>query len=90
MLSKLICWFFGCKPDYQAADHGYGVAPCLRCGAPDTTYEDRCGDTRYARFVGWLHRLRFLLLDSWRQKPEACPACGQRGECKPDCDGVPF
>jgi len=83
---RLACWWFGCWPDYQRFDYD-GTCPCERCGAPDTTYADRVGDTRHARMVDRLRRLRWLLLDSWRPKP--CPACGER-KCKPDCDGIPF
>ena len=61
--------------------------PCERCGAADTSYADRCGDTRHARMVDQLQRLRWRLLDSWRPKP--CPACGER-KCAADCDGIPF
>lgn len=86
--ARLICWWFGCQPDYQAMDHGSDQIPCERCGAADTDYADRCGDTRHARLVDRLHRLHYLLLHSWRPKP--CPACGERGQCKPDCDGIPF
>jgi len=84
---RLACWWFGCWPDYEALRHDYEAVPCERCGAPDTTYADRCGDTRHARMVDRLRRLRWRLLDSWR--PQPCPACHER-KCKPDCDGIPF
>lgn len=67
--------------------HDCEAIPCERCGAADTSYSDRVGDTRHARMVDRLRRLRWRLLDSWRPRP--CPACGQR-KCKPDCDGIPF
>ena len=88
MVRRLVCWWFGCQPDYEAMRHDYEAIPCERCGAPDTTYADRCGDTRHNRTMDRLRHLRWLLLDSWRPKP--CPACGERGKCKPDCDGIPF
>lgn len=84
---RLACWWFGCWPDYEAMRHDCEAIPCERCGAADTSYSDRVGDTRHARMVDRLRRLRWRLLDSWRPRP--CPACGQR-KCKPDCDGIPF
>lgn len=84
---RLACWWFGCQPDYEALRYDCEAVPCERCGAPDTTYADRCGDTRNARMADRLRRLRWRLLDSWRPKP--CPACGER-KCRPDCDGIPF
>lgn len=84
---RLACWWFGCCPDYEAMRHDYEAIPCERCGAADTSYSDRVGDTRHARMVDRFQRLRWRLLDSWRPKP--CPACGQR-KCKPDCDWIPF
>lgn len=86
-MRRLYCWWFGCQPDYRALSLGDAL-PCERCGAADTTYEDRCGDTKHARLVDWLRRLRWRLFDSWRPRP--CPACGKRGECATDCDGIPF
>jgi hypothetical protein len=81
-VSRLACWWFGCQPIYEAEHLGSGAWDTW-----DTTYEDRIGDTRHARMVGRLHRLRWRLLDSWRARP--CPACHER-KCKPDCDGIPF
>lgn len=86
-LARLACWWFGCQPFYEAEHHGSGLIPCERCGAEDTSYADRVGDTRHARMVDQLQRLRWRLLDSWRPKP--CPACGKR-KCAVDCDGIPF
>ncbi|MDQ7745402.1 hypothetical protein [Hydrogenophaga pseudoflava] len=88
LISKAICWWFGCSPIYEAEHHGSGTMPCERCGAPDTTYSDRVGDTRHLRMVERLRWVKWKLLESWRPKP--CPACGKRGECADDCDGVPF
>ena len=48
---RLACWWFGCQPDYEAIRHDCEAVPCERCGAPDTTYADRCGDTRHNRTV---------------------------------------
>lgn len=85
----LACWWFGCRPaDYDVMQHDSEAIPCERCGAPDTSYADRVGDTRHARMVGILRGLRWRLLDSWRPKP--CPACGRRGRCAAGCDGIPF
>lgn len=91
-INRLACWWFGCQPDYEAMRLGHlfdvsDVVPCERCGAADTSYADRVGDTRHNRMVDQLQRLRWRLLDSWRPKP--CPACGQR-KCAADCDGIPF
>lgn len=85
---QIICWWFGCSPIYEAEHHGSGTMPCERCGAPDTTYSDRVGDTRHHRMVERLRSIKWMLLESWRPKP--CPACGQRGNCDDDCDGIPF
>ena len=87
-MNKILCWWFGCQPFYEAEHHGSGTVPCERCGAADTTYADRVGDTRHARLVDWLRRLRWRLFDSWRPKP--CPACGGRNGCRAECDGIPF
>jgi hypothetical protein len=87
-LSRIVCWWLGCRPDYEATRHDYYAVPCERCAAPDTSYADRVGDTRHARMVDRLWRLRRHLFDRWRAEP--CPACGQRGKCAADCDGIPF
>lgn len=88
MLTRLTCWWFGCRPIYEAEHHGDGVMPCERCGAPDTTYADRVGDTRHRRAVDALRGLWWHLVLRWL--PRRCPACGRRGRCSSDCDGVPF
>ncbi|MBI5255383.1 MAG: hypothetical protein HY855_02710 [Burkholderiales bacterium] len=88
MHNRLWCWWFGCLPDYEAMQHDAEAIPCDRCGAPDTTYSDRCGDTRHARFVDLLRQLRWQLLYRWL--PTKCPACGERYACRADCDGIPF
>lgn len=82
------CWWFGCQPDYQAMDHGCDVIPCERCGAQDTSYADKVGDTRHARLLDWLRRLRWQLIGRWL--PTKCHACGSRVVCRDDCDGIPF
>lgn len=84
---RALCWWFGCHPIY-AAEHYGEVMPCERCGAPDTSYSDRVGDTRHARMVDRLRGLRWRMFDSWRKKP--CHACGRRKCCAVDCDGIPF
>ena len=85
---RCICWWFGCKPIFGSEHHGDGVMPCERCGASDTTYEDRVGDTRHTRLKA---RCTYWLWLRWQPHWfTKCPACGQRGTCKPDCDGIPF
>lgn len=49
---KAICWWFGCSPDLDRANSN--AIPCSRCGAQDTSYEDRAGLTRHAIFVAKL------------------------------------
>lgn len=87
--ARLICWWFGCLPAWdEGLLYDWHLVPCERCGAPDTSYADRCGDTRHQRLMERLRHLRYRLLESWRRKP--CPACGRRGGCTADCDGIPF
>lgn len=82
---RLVCWWLGCRPDWHAMHYDAEAIPCERCGAADTTYADRCGDTRHNRAKDWL---------SWwlwrRWLPRKCPACGGRFGCRADCDGIPF
>ena len=87
---RFTCWWFGCSPVHCDEEvYGYGVMPCERCGASDTTYEDRIGWTLHARLGDWLRRLRWHLFDRWR--PHPCQACGKPlGKCASDCDGIPF
>lgn len=47
--SRLVCWWYGCLPDWQAIHYDAEAVSCERCGAPDTSYADRCGDTRHNR-----------------------------------------
>lgn len=57
-MRKLRCWWFGCLPDYRPSSYGFTEAvPCERCGAGDTSYSDRVGDTRHARFMDRLRSL---------------------------------
>lgn len=82
-----ICWWFGCDPDYGHScelDPSY-VVPCKRCGAPDTSMEDRVGETKHSRFVClfayWL----------WRKWVSAkCSDCGRRYGNHEQCDELPF
>jgi hypothetical protein len=85
---RLVCWWFGCQPDYEALRHDCDAVPCERCGAPDTSYADRVGDTRHNRLFDRWHRLTWLLVRRWL--PHKCPACGARWKCATDCDGIPF
>lgn len=77
---SLICWWCGCVPDY---DSPYiDVLPCMRCGAPDTTYADRVGDTRNSRTMDW------LCAPFYRLWPRRCVDCGKRFGHHDDC--LPF
>lgn len=87
-VGRLTCWWFGCIPDYDAMRHDCEVIPCERCEAPDTSYSDRVGDTRHARFVNSWRWLYWRAIGRWL--PTKCLACGKRFGCKPDCDGIPF
>lgn len=74
-LAAALCWWLGCRPAY---DHSCDLSPnyavpCSRCGAPDTSYADRVGDSRHAAFVRWLH---YWLLRRW--VPACCGTCGKR------------
>lgn len=84
-MKRLSCWWFGCNPDYEAMQHYCKYVPCKRCGAHDTPYADRVGDTRHNRAMGWL---RYWLWRRWL--PTKCPACGSRFEHRSDCDWIPF
>jgi len=51
-MKRIICWWFGCDPDYSRGHGGANfIVPCRRCGAFDTMYCDRVGDTRHARMM---------------------------------------
>ena len=74
-LFGVICWWFGCRPDYEhpcELSPNY-LVPCRRCGSRDTTYADRVGDTRHAALVAWL---KHWLLRRWM--PARCSDCGKR------------
>lgn len=85
-LARLRCWWFGCSPDYEAMRPDCDCVPCAHCGAADTTYEDRIGDTRHSRAVEWLC---YWLWRRWW--PEKCHRCGCKfdNHCA-DCQGLPF
>lgn len=91
MLKSLMCWWFGCEADYDATYYDTGreawsdAVPCKRCGAADTSYSDRVGDTRHRRAVAWL---RYWLFRRWW--PARCHECGGRFAHAKDCDGIPF
>lgn len=88
LVIRLSCWWFGCDPDYdEDRDHPCGlspnyVVPCKRCGAHDTDYADRVGDTRHNRLMEWL---RYWCFRRWWPAP--CVDCGKRfgdhSECLP-------
>lgn len=89
--NRLICWWFGCEPDWGSSFAGEEPTPCLRCGARDTTYNDRVGDTRHNRFKDHVARLIAPLhFRYWFPKP--CQTCGLRDGHAPDCDvdDLPF
>jgi hypothetical protein len=84
-MKKLICWWFGCDPDYEWPNwykHGCGL-PCKRCGAEDTSYEHRVGLTRHSAFKGWC--LRYFV--RW-WLPAKCCDCFKRYGKHDDC--IPF
>jgi hypothetical protein len=85
MLKRIACWWFGCYPDYEAMQHDFECVPCERCGAPDTTYGDRIGDTLHNRTMDWV---RYWLWRRWF--PEKCYVCGSRFGHNEGCDGIPF
>jgi hypothetical protein len=84
---RLACWWHGCLPDY---DHPCELAPnyvvpCKRCGAPDTSYSDRVGDSRSNRVRQWAW---WWLWRKWW--PAKCGACGKRFGNHEQCDDFPF
>lgn len=85
LIKKIICWWFGCRPDYDGPVCGYNygsAVPCSRCGSHDTSYADRVGETRHAAMV---ESIKYWGLRKW--VPEKCPDCGKRygdhGDCLP-------
>ena len=75
MLGKLVCWWFGCRPDAaypSKCPDGY-VVPCTRCGAEDIDYGILAGDTRHNRAVECLQHWLFR-----RWFPVRCNDCGRR------------
>ena len=48
LVRQLVCWWFGCDPDYRPQPNTSAI-PCKRCGAFDVTYSDCVGDTRHNR-----------------------------------------
>lgn len=88
VLALAWCWWDGCDPDWDAGEYwgDYDRVPCRRCGAPDTSYADRVGDTRRNRFVGW-----WSYRVVWRLAPPRCKGCGKRFGGHGDCDrDIPF
>lgn len=82
-MSRLLCWWFGCDPDYSKVSREL-VIPCKRCGATDTSYGDRVGDTRQHRMADGLLRIAILF------RPPKCNDCGKRFGNHDDCDNLPF
>lgn len=75
-MKKILCWWFGCKPDFDnQVQVGYVdyATPCKRCGAPDTSYGDMVGDTKHAALC-WF--LKYWLFRKWW--PMKCVQCGKR------------
>lgn len=84
-MKRLICWWKGCRPDYEAApEPGGSVVPCGRCGAWDTTYDDRVGINRQKAVIDWL---RYWQYGRWF--PPRC-SCGRRGEHEETSECLPF
>lgn len=60
---RVICWWFGCDPDYEKSSFGWPeedgvyIVPCQRCKNHDTGYSDRVGDTRHNRLIDYLWSL---------------------------------
>lgn len=80
-INRLICWWFGCKPDYGNA--GTSHTPCSRCGEWDIDYAILVGDTRHSHLKD---HLRFWLFRLWI--PERCRDCGKRRCADDTC--LPF
>lgn len=82
-----ICYWFGCVPDYEhprEVNPDY-VVPCQRCGAHDTDYSDRVGDTRHHR------AMQAIAYWCWRRwVPAKCRDCHQRFGSRAHCDDLPF
>lgn len=86
MLARLLCWWFGHRPDMESVQdaYDYSTVPCDRCGQ-DLSYDDMVGQSRHERAKDWLGYW------AWRRwVPGPCPACGGRFKCKENCDGIPF
>lgn len=81
--AKLLCWWFGCEPDYIARAYNHDATPCTRCGAHDVSYSDMVGDTRHHRFVE--------ALSFWKRwLPARCGDCHKRFGDHSKCDDIPF
>jgi hypothetical protein len=84
-MKRLICWWFGCEPDYLAWRYQMPVTPCTRCGAPDCDYSDMVGFTRHYRFMRFFGACRYWLLFGW--VPRRCKGCDKYPS---KCDCPPF
>lgn len=70
LFAKLVCWWFGCDPDYSPQPNTSAI-PCKRCGAFDVSYSDCVGDTRHARLCERVCFWRWII-------PSRCRSCGKR------------
>lgn len=81
---NIVCWWFGCDPIWEAYGHGDGSIPCARCGAHNTTYEDRAGITRHEAAKSFF---RYWFFRRWW--PKRC-ICGKRWQHEMTEDCIPF
>lgn len=81
MWKRLLCWWFGCEPDYDSIyfdthqDDWPEVVPCKRCGAHEVSYAHLVGDTPHARMLERLQQLRYRLFG--RRNTRTAPEDGE-------------
>ena len=91
IVSRFLCWWFGCDADHDNAqswhdyDHWEYHVPCRRCDCKDVSYADQVGDTRHNRFKNWCN---YWLFRKWW--PAKCSECGHRFKCDESIDHIPF
>lgn len=87
LVAPIVCWWFGCKPDYKAIEYSYDYhrVPCERCGAEDVCDADQLGDTKHQRLKDWAN---YWLWRRWW--PAKCYDCGKRFGDHSKCDELPF